>query len=263
MGVLVLECLSGRHPFAEHCDNPGALMWAVANSKEIGLEHLPVTDSCKQWLSAALAIDPAQRATAQQLLEHPWLQEQLPAAGAWEPMATSGHTFKHASQQQAAQLAGTCNDLLSCTAADSNSCFGSPGQLPGMVPGAAADELQPWDTRCQQDPAAVQARRQNHTFDGAHLLAYGNMVTCISQAGALYSNSSSGCELYSSTGHQQGRQCDSANAGVAAKASRAAKESQSSALCCTAQGCSQQYELGKQSNVALLHQARSFSSWED
>eukprot|EP00775_Hariotina_reticulata_P004917 gene4917-biopygen6677 len=259
LGVLVLECLSGQHPFAEHCGNPGALMWAIAHSAGISLNHLPVTNSCKQWLSAALAVNPAQRATAQQLLEHPWMETQLPAAGAWEPLAASDHKRLAAPSNHVAQLAGTCNNLLACTADDDKSCFSTPMRLPGVMPGPWTDAGQPWDGSYAQAPSASTARWQNHTFDGALLPAYGNVVTSALHGAALCSNSSSGCEVYSRTGQPHGRDCDSAHT---AKACQAATEPQSSILSCNTQGCSQQYGLGKQYSVASLP-ARSFASWED
>jgi serine/threonine protein kinase len=78
LGVLVLECLSGRHPFGGPCVPAGQVLAAISSSKCLQLSCLPVSPQCRDWLAAALARDPRQRWSVAQLLQHPWLHEQLP-----------------------------------------------------------------------------------------------------------------------------------------------------------------------------------------
>jgi hypothetical protein len=81
LGVLVLECLTGRHPFGDAAAPAGQVMAAISSSKGMQLAQLPVSEQCRDWLAAALARDPRQRWGVAQLLQHEWLAAAATGAG--------------------------------------------------------------------------------------------------------------------------------------------------------------------------------------
>lgn len=73
LGLLALEALTGRHPFGpESHPSSVSVLLAVAEPKPLALPR-ELSDGAREWLAAALSKDPQQRATAEQLLAHPWL----------------------------------------------------------------------------------------------------------------------------------------------------------------------------------------------
>lgn len=94
LGVTLFEALSGRQPFvadtaAEVLEAQGAKLGAVGGSAdgsaataagESGpvpefIACLPVSQGAKSFLAACLQRDPAQRPSAEQLLDHAWLPD--------------------------------------------------------------------------------------------------------------------------------------------------------------------------------------------
>lgn len=69
LGVMLLEALSGSHPF----DSSGNVMYNIANIKAVPLpSHL--SPELADFLSLALHRDPELRPGADQLLTHPWVR---------------------------------------------------------------------------------------------------------------------------------------------------------------------------------------------
>jgi serine/threonine protein kinase len=79
LGILVLECLLGSHPYGDAAAASGAVLHSIAGNQPLPLSALRVSAHCRDWLAAALSRDPRQRWTAAQLLEHGWISAELPA----------------------------------------------------------------------------------------------------------------------------------------------------------------------------------------
>lgn len=71
--MMLLEALLGRHPFTPE-KQPSAMTLACDIMQHTSLPMPPgISPEATDWLARALCKDPAGRATAEQLLEHPWL----------------------------------------------------------------------------------------------------------------------------------------------------------------------------------------------
>mmetsp|Transcript_14478 Transcript_14478/g.31445 ORF Transcript_14478/g.31445 Transcript_14478/m.31445 type:complete len:361 (-) Transcript_14478:1533-2615(-) len=78
LGVLVLEALTGSHPFSpDHgCGHEGNVLYHIAHHSKINLPaHLP--PDCQDFLEQALQRDPSLRPSALDLLQHHWLTTSL------------------------------------------------------------------------------------------------------------------------------------------------------------------------------------------
>lgn len=86
LGILVLEALSGSHPFSpENCSTyNGNVMYTIAHHKSVNLPS-NLSPEVKDFLAKALQRDPGLRPTAEELLHHPWVnaaaRRDSPAAG--------------------------------------------------------------------------------------------------------------------------------------------------------------------------------------
>ncbi|KAG1666142.1 hypothetical protein FOA52_011553 [Chlamydomonas sp. UWO 241] len=74
LGLMLIEALTGQHPFSpENCTSySGNVMYAIAHCKGIELPR-KCSAELRDFLSLALQRDPALRPTAGELLHHPWL----------------------------------------------------------------------------------------------------------------------------------------------------------------------------------------------
>lgn len=74
LGVMILEALTGCHPFSpENCSSyNGNVLYAIAHHKAVALP-MHLSPELQDFLSQALQRVPELRPTAVQLLQHPWL----------------------------------------------------------------------------------------------------------------------------------------------------------------------------------------------
>jgi serine/threonine protein kinase len=85
LALMVLEAVSKEHPFNSACRGGyGHLLLSIANHDAISIPPT-VCPELREWLQLALRKDPAQRAGAEQLLQHPWMKRDYGArrAGCW------------------------------------------------------------------------------------------------------------------------------------------------------------------------------------
>jgi serine/threonine protein kinase len=78
LGCTVVEMLNGGHPpWSETFDNVYSAMYFISNSTSIPT-NVPdnITDLCKDFLSKCFDRDVVKRASATELLNHPWLSEE-------------------------------------------------------------------------------------------------------------------------------------------------------------------------------------------
>ncbi|XP_034248847.1 ribosomal protein S6 kinase 2 beta-like isoform X4 [Thrips palmi] len=77
LGVILFILLAGHAPFASApSDPPSAILRRV--SEDLDMDHgnwLAVSDSAKDLVRSMLHVDPNRRPTAEQVLNHPWLQQ--------------------------------------------------------------------------------------------------------------------------------------------------------------------------------------------
>ncbi|KAL6759888.1 kinase-like domain-containing protein [Haematococcus lacustris] len=82
LGIMVLEALTGEHPFTSQCGRGGNLLHSIAYHTRLPLPA-SVSPAARSFLGSCLQRDPALRPSADQLLTHAWLadkQEAAPAA---------------------------------------------------------------------------------------------------------------------------------------------------------------------------------------
>lgn len=72
LGVVVLECLTGEHPFNE--GSYGNTLFRIASHDAVPMPA-GISSEAKDWLERALQKEPEVRASASELLQHPWLSE--------------------------------------------------------------------------------------------------------------------------------------------------------------------------------------------
>lgn len=72
LGCLVLEMVTGERPWLEFQDQMALLFHVAARDVTPSVpEH--VSPACRDFLSRCFVRDPAARASAEELLAHPWL----------------------------------------------------------------------------------------------------------------------------------------------------------------------------------------------
>lgn len=72
LGILVYECASGVHPFAE-CTKPIEVFFKLLHAPEPRLSETDYPGELCDFVSKCLARSPASRASVEELLEHPFL----------------------------------------------------------------------------------------------------------------------------------------------------------------------------------------------
>jgi serine/threonine protein kinase len=72
LGCTVLEMLTGQHPWPD-LDNHWSAMFAIARSTEGPPRPAGMSATALDFLDCCLQVDPAQRPTATELLQHPWV----------------------------------------------------------------------------------------------------------------------------------------------------------------------------------------------
>ncbi len=89
LGCLVFEALTGQQPFmAESPTELEALQGSLTagppapDGAPLLLHHPAVSKLAREFLAAVLCADPARRASAAELLQHPWVQRYAAGAGA-------------------------------------------------------------------------------------------------------------------------------------------------------------------------------------
>ena len=72
VGCIVIEMLTGKHPWPEYQNQLSAL-YAIA--KATGGPPLPpnISETCKTFLNTCFASNPAERPSASELLQHPFV----------------------------------------------------------------------------------------------------------------------------------------------------------------------------------------------
>jgi serine/threonine protein kinase len=95
-GVVAYELLTGKAPFS--ASSAAKILDAIRNRV---LEYpSDLSDGARSFLSAALTRDPTRRATAKQLMQHPWIAACTAAAASNSSLssytATSASTLMHA-----------------------------------------------------------------------------------------------------------------------------------------------------------------------
>jgi len=79
LGLVALECLTGRHPFVTPDASSGSIVCLALSSQPVPLpQQQGLTPQCLDWLRLCLEKDPAQRPGAEQLLQHAWMDCELP-----------------------------------------------------------------------------------------------------------------------------------------------------------------------------------------
>jgi mitogen-activated protein kinase kinase kinase len=75
LALIVLEAVTRKHPFSSCCAvGYGHLLLSIATHDTINIPSF-ITPQLRQWLMRALVKDPAKRASAEQLLQHPWMED--------------------------------------------------------------------------------------------------------------------------------------------------------------------------------------------
>lgn len=115
LGIILYILLAGNAPFASApSDPPSAILRRI--SEDVDMDHgnwLAVSDQAKDLVRMMLHVDPNRRPTAEQVLNHPWLQQrhQLPHArlampGGADIKGTIAATYKAMSQSPRAPNLG-------------------------------------------------------------------------------------------------------------------------------------------------------------
>eukprot|EP00798_Chlamydomonas_sp_ICE-L_P006173 gene6173-2788_t len=71
LGIIILEALTGSHPFSDHYDH-GGIIHSIVNMSKINLPA-SLSPDVANFIEQLLHKDPEQRARASKLLDHPWL----------------------------------------------------------------------------------------------------------------------------------------------------------------------------------------------
>jgi len=76
LGIVILECCNGKVPRANI--NPMRAIFKIVSDPAPGLSKPTAwSDECRDFLRMCLVKDPKNRGTAKELLEHPWLVEEI------------------------------------------------------------------------------------------------------------------------------------------------------------------------------------------
>jgi serine/threonine protein kinase len=90
LALVVLEAVTGNHPFRSCCAGGyGHLLLSIATHDTINIPSF-IAPELRHWLKIALAKDPDQRASAQQLLHHSWMNGNLDDSFASPPLTYKG-----------------------------------------------------------------------------------------------------------------------------------------------------------------------------
>ncbi|KAL8544014.1 hypothetical protein ACS0TY_004532 [Phlomoides rotata] len=89
LGCTVLEMATTRPPLSQY--DRGVAMFKIANHKELPQFPDHLSDVCKDFLRHCLQWNPQQRATAAQLLEHPFVKSSRPLGKQILVSTSSGH----------------------------------------------------------------------------------------------------------------------------------------------------------------------------
>jgi len=78
LGVMIVEALTGEHPFSpEKCTRyQGNVMYSIAHCKAVDLPR-NITPELRDFLSQTLQTEPELRPSAEELLHHPWLSASI------------------------------------------------------------------------------------------------------------------------------------------------------------------------------------------
>lgn len=149
LGMMLLEALSGQHPFSpENCAHVGGnVLWAVAHHKPHQLwQYLPgtVSKEMRDFLDQALQRDPGQRPTAQQLLHHPWLETVL------LPTSASAKSFGTAAAPPLIKIPSLDNRLPSGLPRAHSACAVVDGH--NLVLGSESDAVSCNTSTCVEPP---------------------------------------------------------------------------------------------------------------
>ena len=101
VGCTVVEMLSGRPPWSDAYAAPMAAMFHIASSKDPPPLPEGLSAQARDFLMRCFQRAPRERATAEELLRHPFVAEAAPAPAA--AMAPAARAAPHAQQQQSQQ----------------------------------------------------------------------------------------------------------------------------------------------------------------
>ncbi|GBF87556.1 hypothetical protein Rsub_00267 [Raphidocelis subcapitata] len=103
LGLVALECLTGRHPFVSgDAASNAAIICAALSGAAVPLPARGggLSDACLDWLRACLEKEPSRRSGVEELLAHPWMEMELPEAAASEAAAFAASENGHRAKQQ-------------------------------------------------------------------------------------------------------------------------------------------------------------------